>query len=259
LSNNPRPVRVGVAGAAGKMGRAAIEAIQSDPRLTLAGLLYREEPVTALVVDVPAFTHPLDMLTDANLDVFLDLTNADSVVANVDLAIAHRVSPVVGATGYSSDDIQRWDILCRENGVGGIACPNFSVGALLMMRFASEAARFFTHAEVIELHHDGKRDAPSGTALRTVEAMVAAGAKTSSGSGQAPPSRGLMSAGVPIHSVRLPGLVAHQEVLFGGLGEILTIRHDSLSRDSFMPGLLEACATVPSLSGMVYGLEKILF
>ncbi|MCL6446443.1 MAG: 4-hydroxy-tetrahydrodipicolinate reductase, partial [Alicyclobacillus sp.] len=167
-----------------------------------------------------------------------------SVVNHVDHAVTRGVRPVIGATGYTPDDLARWDRELRAQGLGGIAAPNFALGALLMIRFAREAARWYGRAEIIELHHDGKKDAPSGTAKRTAQAMME--------------ERG-DNAAIPIHSVRLPGLVAHQEVIFGGTGEVLTIRHDSLSRTSFMPGVLTACEQVMTLTGLVHGLEHVLW
>ncbi|UNO47348.1 4-hydroxy-tetrahydrodipicolinate reductase [Alicyclobacillus acidoterrestris] len=234
-------VRIAVAGAKGRMGREAVRAITATPDLTLAGVLVRHVDDEVLHdFDTSAYDDAARLLETEQPDVWLDLTTPATVVNHVNLALDHGVRPVVGATGYGEEDLSRWDELARTRGIGGIACPNFAVGALLMMRFAKEAAKWMEKAEIIELHHDQKKDKPSGTALRTALAMET-------------------EYEVPIHSVRLPGLVAHQEVIFGGTGEILTIRHDSLNRESFMPGLILACRRVMQLRQMVYGLENLLW
>ena len=270
------------------MGREAVQALSEDKRFSVAALLIRSTPSPAS--PAPIYERAEDLLREVRPDVWLDLTDARSVQHHVDLALAAGVRPVVGATGYGMDDISRWQDACLESGMGGVAAPNFAVGALLMTRFAEEAGRFFAQAEIVELHHAGKRDAPSGTARRTAQAIAAvrkglretgaaeltdveaaarigqaAAARTSSERAEpsvppaASPARGLLVDGIPVHSVRLPGLVAHQEVLFGGDGELLTIRHDSLSRASFMPGIQFACAKVCELRQFVYGLEHLLW
>lgn len=274
-------IRVAVAGANGKMGQEALNAISADERFTVVAALVRDQSRTVSTCPAPVYQHPEKLLAESTPDVWLDLTDARSVVRHVDLALEAGVRPVVGATGYQAADLARWGDICDRDKLGGIAAPNFSIGALLMMRFSAEAARFYANAEVIELHHDGKKDAPSGTATRTVQAMNEA-RSYSAVSGQAAtqwpslqtgpvhgqadsarahsqPARGESIDGTQVHSVRLPGLVAHQEVLFGGIGEVLTIRHDSLSRVSFMPGVLFALAKVQDLAQFVYGLEHLLW
>ncbi|WP_206830431.1 4-hydroxy-tetrahydrodipicolinate reductase [Alicyclobacillus fructus] len=241
--NRPDGIRVALAGAMGRMGQAALEALQREDDLHLCGLLVRranEEAERRLSPYGAVYDDPEKLLDTERPDVWVDLTGPESVVRHVDLALSRGVRPVVGATGYSDDDVRRWERTARERQIGGAVCPNFAIGALLMMRFAREAARFMPRAEIVELHHDGKRDKPSGTSLRT---------------------RAMMDVDyeVPIHSVRLPGLVAHQEVIFGGAGEVLTIRHDSLSRESFMPGLIEAIRRVMQMRELVYGLDKLLW
>jgi 4-hydroxy-tetrahydrodipicolinate reductase len=237
-------IRVAIAGVAGKMGLEAARTLSEDSRFEVCAGLVRDvgRAIAYSGLAFPLFDDPALLIEQTNPDIWLDLTDAKSVVHNVDYAIQSGIRPVVGATGYLQSDIQRWDELCKEKSIGGIACPNFAIGALLMTRFAKEAAKYFKKAEIIELHHDGKKDAPSGTAKRTAAEMEEE-----------------MASEIPIHSVRLPGLVAHQEVLFGGVGEVLTIRHDSLSRQSFMSGILVACKEVGGLSGMVYGLEHLLW
>lgn len=233
-------IRVAVAGAQGRMGREAIQAVTNAAQLQLAGALVHRPGHEADIPQTSVYTDPLRLLETEKPDVWLDLTTPESVVGHVDLAIEHGVYPVIGATGYQDTDFERWQIATEKNDIGGLACPNFALGALLMMRFAREAAKWMQSAEIIELHHDQKKDKPSGTALRTAKQMET-------------------DYEIPIHSVRLPGLVAHQEVIFGGTGELLTIRHDSLNRESFMPGVVIACERVIRLRGMVYGLEQLLW
>jgi len=173
-----------------------------------------------------------------DVDVAVDFTGPDAVRANVEACLEAGVPCVVGTTGLGDEDLSAFDALARERGVPCFVAPNFAVGAVLMMRFAAEAARYLPRAEIVELHHETKLDAPSGTAKATA---------------------GLIPGEVPIHSVRLPGLVAHQEVLLGGLGQLLTIRHDTLSREAFVPGVLLALDQLPRLpAGVTVGLDTLL-
>jgi 4-hydroxy-tetrahydrodipicolinate reductase len=212
-------IRVAVAGAAGRMGEAVCAAVEGADDLTLAG---RADPRLDMAV--------ADVLDGA--DVLVDFTTPETVVENALAATAAGVHVVIGTTGFDLDALRGAD------GANVFAAPNFAIGAVLMMRFAAEASRHMPKAEIVELHHDAKLDAPSGTAKRTAE---------------------LMEGDVPIHSVRLPGLVAHQEVILGDVGQTLTIRHDTTSRESFMPGVLLAVRRVGDLpeSPMV-GLEHLL-
>jgi 4-hydroxy-tetrahydrodipicolinate reductase len=218
-------IRVGVAGAAGRMGRAAGIAIEAADDLELSG---RADPALGV---------PLASIL-GDCDVVVDFTTPQSALANARECVAAGVHVVIGTTGF--------DLAALEGlaGANVFVAPNFAIGAVLMMEFAARAARHMAAAEIIELHHDRKIDAPSGTAARTAELMAAA-------SGRPAP---------PIHSVRLPGLVAHQEVILGDVGQTLTIRHDSLARESFMPGLLLAVRRVGTLDrSPVVGLEHLLF
>jgi len=244
-------LRVGVLGAAGRMGSEVCRTVDAAPDLDLVAR-----------VDIG---DPLSLLTDAKADVAVDFTGPDAVMGNVEHCVGHGVSVVVGTTGFDDDRlaaVQGW--LATAPGVGVLVAPNFSVGAVLMMRFAEQAARFFPSVEIVELHHPAKADAPSGTAQRT--AGLIAAARRAAGVGPAPDAtasglpgaRGADVAGVPVHSVRLAGLVAHQEVLLGGAGEQLTIRHDSLDRSSFMPGVLLAVRQVRDRPGLTVGLEHLL-
>jgi 4-hydroxy-tetrahydrodipicolinate reductase len=207
-------------------------------------------------------TADLAEVLDRRPQVLVDFSPGPASVAHARAALAAGVSPVVGSTGIAAADLQALADLAASHRTGAVVAPNFAVGAVLMIEFARRAARFFPHVEIIEMHHDRKRDAPSGTALRTAAAVAAA-------RGQPPApavveeemvtgARGGRAEGIPIHSVRLPGLVAHQEVIFGGPGQTLTIRHDSLTEESFMPGLLLAVRRVRSLQGLVHGLENLL-
>lgn len=269
MPNTNALIRVAIAGASGKMGSAALLALASNPKFDVCAILQRGQAQTGSIAHqgIMTYTKAEELLVGAQPDVWLDFTDINSVVRHIDLVIEHGVRPVIGATGYGLDDVARWHEACQAQGIGGIAVPNFAIGALLMMRFAAEAAQFFPSSEIIELHHDGKKDAPSGTAKRTAERMTLARENASttmhqisgSESQTVNPSRGLRLDDVHIHSIRLPGLVAHQEVIFGGMGETLTIRHDSLSRESFMPGVQLACEKVGQVNGMVYGLEQLLW
>jgi 4-hydroxy-tetrahydrodipicolinate reductase len=212
-------IRVAVAGAAGRMGQTVCAAVEGADGMELTG---RADPALGTTV--------ADVLGDA--DVLVDFTQPDQALDNARAAVAAGVHVVIGTSGF---DVAALDEL---SGANVLFCPNFAIGAVLMMRFAAEASKHMARAEIIELHHDGKLDAPSGTAARTAE---------------------LMEGDVPIHSVRLPGLVAHQEVILGDVGQTLTIRHDSINRESFMPGVLLAIRKVGTLDrSPVVGLEHIL-
>jgi 4-hydroxy-tetrahydrodipicolinate reductase len=242
--------KVGVVGARGRMGREVIKAVTEAEDLEVGA-----------EVDLG---DSLDALTGC--DVVVDFTHPGAVMDNLRWCVEHGLNVVVGTSGFGEDrldQVQGW--LAAHPHVRVLIVPNFSVGAVLMMRFAAQAARFFDSAEVIELHHANKADAPSGTALRT--ATMIGAARTAAGLG-APPdatasalpgARGATVDDVHVHSVRVAGLVAHQEVLFGGHGETLTIRHDSLDRASFMPGVLLAVHDIMTLpEGLTVGLESLL-
>jgi 4-hydroxy-tetrahydrodipicolinate reductase len=229
-------IRVAVAGAAGRMGEAVCAAVQGAQDMELTG---RADPLLGTVL--------AEVL--ANADVVVDFTRPDTAVENAVACVRAGVHAVVGTTGFDVEALRRACAAERESAAGHepranvVVAPNFAIGAVLMMRFAAEAARHMAKAEIVELHHDRKLDAPSGTAALTAQLMAAA-------SGGPEP---------PIHSVRLPGLVAHQEVILGDLGQTLTIRHDSIDRESFMPGVLLAVRRVGSLTEpLTVGLETLL-
>ena len=262
-------IRVGVIGAYGKMGREVCRAVAEDPECVLVaavdthgcgeniGSLIGHPDLNILISD------ELDALTDAEVDAAVDFTHPDAVMDDVRWCIRHAVHVVVGTTGISPANLDEMRSLIDEEGNESnvFVAPNFAIGAVLMMRFAAAASRFLPSAEIIELHHAGKADAPSGTAMKTAEEI----AKARPEGGEAPPSkeiaagaRGGEVAGIHVHSVRLPGLVAHQEVILGGPGQSLTIRHDSYDRASFMPGVLLAIKSITKHPGLTYGLENLL-
>jgi 4-hydroxy-tetrahydrodipicolinate reductase len=240
-----RPLRVGVNGAAGRMGRITVVAIETAADQEVAFRVDSEDDLAAGIADSGA-------------DVVVDFTLPSVVFENVRTIIRCGARPVVGTTGLTADDLETIDASLRERGLGGIVAPNFSLGAVLSMKLAELAAPLFAECEIIEMHHEKKVDAPSGTAILTAERIAAAAAcgKTSpAAAGGGEGSRGGLFSGIPVHSVRLPGKMAHQEVIFGGMGETLTIRHDALSRECFLPGILHAIRRVSGISGLEIGLQ----
>jgi len=244
-------IRVGVLGAKGKMGQAVLAAISGT-----------EDLECVAQVDLG---DSLDLLTKNNAEVVIDFTQPDSVMGNLKFAIENGIHCVVGTTGFNDEKLAQLNKLIAANPkVGVLVAPNFGLGAVLMMQFAAKAAKYFESAEIIELHHPNKIDAPSGTATRTAELM--GDARKSAGLPVMPDAtatsldgaRGSQVAGIHIHSIRARGLVAHQEVIFGAQGETLTIRHDSLDRSGFMPGVLVAVREVGRHPGLTYGLEHFL-
>jgi 4-hydroxy-tetrahydrodipicolinate reductase len=223
-------IRVGVIGAHGRMGAEVCRAVEADPELEVVARIGRGDP--------------LDNLQAAGAEVAVDFTTPDAVGANVSYLVEHGIHAVVGTSGLTEQDISELEeSSTRKSNV--LIAPNFAVGAVLMMRFAAEAAPYFDAAEIVERHRAGKLDKPSGTSLRTSELMDARRGRS-------------WTKPIEIHSVRLEGSVAHQEVLLGSPGETLTIRHDSLDRTSFMPGVLLAVKKVGSLPGVTVGLEHLL-
>jgi 4-hydroxy-tetrahydrodipicolinate reductase len=207
----------------------------------------------------------LDQLKGSAAHVVVDFTTPDSVMANLEFLINNGINVVVGTTGFDDAKlatVNGW--LAKNPSVGVLIAPNFAIGAVLMMEFAAKAARYFESAEIIELHHPAKVDAPSGTAARTAELMSAArkeaglSAMPDATSTALDGARGALVGGIPVHSVRARGLVAHQEVLFGGLGETLTIRHDSIDRAGFMPGVILGVRTIVNTPGLTHGLDKFM-
>ena len=263
-------IRVAVAGALGKMGQESCKAILNADGMELVGVVDNknlESNFAALIgipdVNVFISDNLEEVLDRVKPDVLVDFTRPGVVQENTESALRYGVRPVIGTTGMATSEIQHFIKLSSEKKIGGLIAPNFAIGALLMMKFAAEAAKYFPHVEIIELHHDQKMDAPSGTALKTAEAIASVRERMEQGMPgefeKIEGARGGNYEGMRIHSVRLPGYVAHQEVLFGGIGQTLSIRHDSISRESFMPGLIIAIHKVMGLDKIVYGLENLLF
>lgn len=256
-------IRVGVVGAGGRMGREVCRAVAADHDLELVAA------VDPGLIDEPAgppefkvlISASLEAILEAQAEVAVDFTQPDAVMDTLRWASRHGVHMVVGTTGISPGDLDEIHALFQGTSANCLVAPNFAIGAVLAMRFAEEAARFMPSAEVIELHHDGKVDAPSGTALATARRIAAArgGAPPAIGGDEAHPgARGSDVDGVRVHSVRLPGLVAHQEVILGAAGQTLSIRHDSTDRSCFMPGVVMAIKAVGSRPGLTVGLDPLL-
>lgn len=243
------PVQVGVLGARGRMGAEVCRAVESAPDMTLVAAIDVGDDRAALT----------------GAEVVVDFTHPDAVLDNVHYCVAHDIRCVVGTSGFDRDKlatVEGW--LADKPELGVLIAPNFALGAVLSMRFAELAAKYYPSVEIIELHHAGKADAPSGTAAHTARLIAAARAAANLGPSpdatvsELPGARGTTVDDVRVHSVRVAGLVAHQEVLFGGEGETLTIRHDSLDRKSFMPGVLLGVREILTRNGLTVGLENLL-
>jgi 4-hydroxy-tetrahydrodipicolinate reductase len=245
------PIKVLVNGARGKMGSEVVKAVTNDAELTL-------------VAEGDEHTILLELIKLHQPQVVVDFTNPNAVFSNALTIIEAGKHPVIGTTGLTEAQMDELKARAKKNGIGGIIAPNFAIGVILMMQFAREAARYFPHAEIIELHHDKKLDAPSGTAIKTAQMMVENRTESpenllnTTEKQNLEGSRGAIYQGIPIHAVRLPGLVAHQMILFGAEGEVLTLKHDAMDRKCFMAGVLLACKKVVTLNELVYGLEQIL-
>ena len=244
-------IKVGVLGARGRMGAEVVAAVEAAADCQLVAALDLGDS--------------LDQLISSGAQVVVDFTTPDSVMANLEFLITHKIHAVVGTTGFDDARMAKLKSLSSAHPeVGILIAPNFAIGAVLMMEFATKAAKYFESAEIIELHHPNKVDAPSGTAARTADLISKA--RKSAGLAAMPDAtttsldgaRGALVGEVPVHSVRLRGLIAHQEVLFGGLGETLSIRHDSLDRAGFMPGVLLGIRSVISRPGVTFGLENFM-
>jgi 4-hydroxy-tetrahydrodipicolinate reductase len=244
-------LRVAVIGAKGRIGSEAVKAVEAAPDMELVAALGRGSELTEL--------------TDAGVDVAVELTHPDAVMANLDYCLKNGIHVVTGTTGWTDErlaTVRGW--LAASPSTGLLIAPNFSIGAVLGMQFAQKAAKYFESVEIVELHHDRKADAPSGTATRTAQLIAAARAAAGREPQQDPTTHALEGArgadvdGIPVHAVRLRGLLAHQEVLFGDTGETLTIRHDSLHHSCFMPGILLGVRRIVDHPGLTLGLEHFL-
>ncbi|MFD8598503.1 4-hydroxy-tetrahydrodipicolinate reductase [Kitasatospora sp. NPDC059646] len=244
-------LRVAVIGAKGRIGSEAVKAVEAADGLELVAALGRDSKLTEL--------------TDAGVDVAVELTHPDSVMGNLDYCLTHGIHVVTGTTGWTEERLETVrGLLAAAPELGLLIAPNFSIGAILGMKFSQLAAKYFESVEVVELHHDRKADAPSGTATRTAQLIAAARAEAGLPPQQDPTTHSLPGArgadvdGVPVHAVRLRGLLAHQQVMFGDTGETLTIRHDSMHHSSFMPGILLGVRKIADHPGLTFGLEHFL-
>jgi 4-hydroxy-tetrahydrodipicolinate reductase len=260
-----KPIRVAVHGALGKMGQTLVATLCREPDMQLVAAVDAKATEDHLTLADGSARIPLSKELEPILDscqpqVVVDFSQASAVLPLVQKASQHGVNLVIGTTGLSSDDIKAIDGLAKTKGIGIVIAPNFALGAVLMMHLAQLAGRYLDYAEIIELHHEGKLDAPSGTALTTAKAMAQARGKPF----KTPPakekaeSRGKQVEGIAIHSVRLPGLLAHQEVILGGAGQTLSIRHDTSGRDCYMPGVILAIREAVKQKGLIFGLDTLL-
>lgn len=231
------------------MGEASVHAITHETDMTVVAQTDKGDDLA-------------DAISRTKANVVLDFTHPSVVKENVLTILRSKVHAVVGTTGLSEADLKDLDAVAKENSVSVIVCPNFAIGAILMMRFAQEASKYMSRVEIIEYHHDKKADAPSGTAIKTAEMIHETNPhinkRTLEEKEIIEGARGGAKHGIPIHAVRVPGFVANQEVIFGGLGQTLTIKHDTISRESFMPGVVLALRKAVNRNGLTYGLENLL-
>lgn len=243
------PIRVLVNGAFGRMGQLTTKAITAHPNLELIGQTGREYDLKQAIKDSKA-------------DVVVDFTHPEAVFKNTEIILDAGARPVIGTTGLKSDQVKALQKIASAAKIGGVIAPNFSMGAVLVMKAAREMAKYMPHMEIIEMHHEAKIDSPSGTAMRAAEMMAESTSNPNALINELretiPGARGAMLKGIPIHSVRLPGMLAHLEVLFGSPGETVTLRHDSIDRECYMPGICLACEKVMNIDRLAYGLEEIL-
>jgi 4-hydroxy-tetrahydrodipicolinate reductase len=262
-------IKVAVIGASGRMGKEVVKMVLGDPELQLVAAVNRSMQgidVGVLVNNeacgIMMTSGVEEAFASTNPDVVVDFTGPHSAAIHTELAIQYGVRPVIGTTGFTPQDIERLDKQSSEQGIGGIIAPNFSIGAILMMKFAAQAAKYMPHLEIIEYHGDQKLDAPSGTAIKTAELIAEQRQELRQGNPSEEETlegaRGGYYNGFRIHSVRLPGIFAQQEVIFGGFGQTLKIRHDSYDRAGYMPGVNIAIKKVMDVRGIVYGFEHFI-
>ena len=261
-----RPIKVAVLGASGKVGREVVNALCREPEMQIVGAV--EFQVSEDYLSLPdgsgtvPFSSDLEhILSSCQPAVLVDFTTAQATMPAVRIATRHGIHMVIGTTGLTADDISEIDQLAQTHKVGAVVAPNFALGAVLMIHLAKIAAKYLDYAEITELHHHLKIDAPSGTALATARAMVQAKGKPFSHPPepeQPQESRGKQLEGISLHSVRLPGLMAHQEIIFGASGQTLSIRHDTINRECYTPGVLLAIKEVINRQGLIHGLDALL-
>lgn len=269
----PKDIKVLVCGAAGKMGQSVVRAVDAEAGFKLVAAVDRQgnpnigkDIGTLCGINATGIKLSGDLkeaISKSAPDVMVDFTMPEIVFINTEIALKAGVRAVIGTTGLTKEDINELSKLSKQNGVGAIVAPNFAIGAILMMKFASEASKYFAHAEIIEFHGNKKIDAPSGTSIKSAELMSTARKEFNSDTLRSKEiikntRGGIGNGNINIHSVRLPSLVAHQEIILAGTGQTLTIRHDSYDRTSFMPGVLMAIKKAMSLDHLVYGLENII-
>lgn len=256
-----------VTGVSGKMAKETLLALCRAPDLEPVGAVSRHAQEEFLALPdgsglIPLSTDVEHLLHRLRPDVLVDFTSAAYAAAVAKSAVAHGVRPVVGTSGLGPADVDDLTARCAAAKLGGVIAPNFALGAVVLMHLAAVASRFFDHAEIIEMHHDAKADAPSGTAIATAQMMGRAhGGPFSTAptlKETLPHPRGSLLEGIPLHSMRLPGLLAHQEVVFGSAGQTLRLRHDTLNRECYMPGVLIAVREVMKLDHLVFGLDRLL-
>lgn len=260
------PIKVVVHGALGKVGREVVKAVCQEPGMQVVGAVEQKTTEDHLPLPDGSGTIPFssnleNILTSCRPNVLVDFTIAQATMPAVRMATKHATNMVIGTTGLTADNLKEIEQLAMAHKVGIIVAPNFALGAVLMVHMAKVAAKYLDYAEIIELHHHLKVDSPSGTALSTARAMAQARGRPfhrPPEQGKVSNSRGEQVEGVTIHSVRLPGLLAHQEVLFGGQGQTLSIRHDTISRECFLPGIILAIKEVVKRQGLIYGLDTLL-
>ena len=262
-------VKIVIAGPRGNMGKEAVNMVTNTEGFELVAVVDSKHDGQLLSsvdgfsgIDIPVYTDMQACFDNQDVDVLIDLTNPKFGRKHMEIAFESGVRPVVGTTGFTEQDVIELRALAEEKGIGAIIAPNFAIGAILMMKFSQMAAKYLPDVEIIERHHDKKLDAPSGTAVKTAQMIAEVRQAKLQGNPdekeELAGARGADFEGMRIHSVRLPGLVAHQEVTFGGVGQTLTIRHDSINRASFMPGVKLAVETVLQIDTLVYGLEHII-
>ena len=269
----PKNINVLVCGAAGKMGQSVVRAIDAEAGFKLVSAVDRTgNPNLGKDIGIICGINEIgikltgdlkEAISKTNPDVMVDFTMPEIVIVNAQTALKSGVRAVIGTTGMTKDDISELSKISKQNQAGAIVAPNFALGAILMMKFAKEAGKYFAHAEIIEYHHDKKLDAPSGTSIKSAELMAQSrkefGRDSIKGKETIKSARGAAAEGnIHIHSVRLPGIIANQEIIMGMLGQTLTIRHDTYDRTAFMPGVLMAVKKVMELDHLIYGLENII-
>jgi len=260
-------LRVVVNGALGRMGQEIAKAVVLEPGMKAVGAVEKEVAQQYLPLagtpELVLFSSDLGaLLKTCNADVVVDFTNAEASMAAARTAIRHKVSMVIGTTGHSEDDLLEIEQLCKDNGVGAIVASDFSLGAALLLHMSRYASRFFDYAEIVEMHHDKKADAPSETAIATAGAMLEGHGKPfefpESKQEEVSGARGVMIDGIAVHSVRLPGFLAGQEVIFSGAGETLSLHHNAMSRECYLQGVLLAIKKVTKRKGLICGLDALL-